>query len=76
MIRTRPADDEPGDERQWSIEARVDLARPAIEAIARTLYGGRHDIELLVETLFGEDLISEKSLDEVILSYLAGDRGS
>jgi len=25
------------------------------------------------ETLFGEDLISEKSLDEVILSYLAGD---
>ena len=25
-----------------------------------------------VETLFGEDLISEKSLDEVILSYLAG----
>ncbi|PZR11979.1 MAG: hypothetical protein DI536_16780 [Archangium gephyra] len=26
-----------------------------------------------VETLFGEDLISEKSLDEVILSYLAGD---
>jgi hypothetical protein len=27
------------------------------------------------ETLFGEDLISEKSLDEVILSYLAGDVG-
>ena len=25
------------------------------------------------DTLFGEDLISEKSLDEVILSYLAGD---
>ncbi len=25
-----------------------------------------------VETLFGEDLISEKSLDEVILGYLAG----
>jgi hypothetical protein len=25
------------------------------------------------ETLFGEDLISEKSLDEVILSYLAGE---
>src|SRR5262249_15193635 len=24
-------------------------------------------------TIFGEDLISEKSLDEVILSYLAGD---
>jgi len=29
--------------------------------------------EVGVETLFGEDLISEKSLDEVILSYLAGD---
>ena len=29
--------------------------------------------EIGVETLFGEDLISEKSLDEVILSYLAGD---
>lgn len=28
-----------------------------------------------VETLFGEDLISEKSLDEVILSYLAGEDG-
>lgn len=27
------------------------------------------------ETLFGEDLISEKSLDEVILSYLAEDFG-
>jgi hypothetical protein len=29
--------------------------------------------EIGVETLFGEDLISEKSLDEVILSYLAGE---
>ena len=28
------------------------------------------------ETLFGEDLISEKSLDEVILSYLAGESDS
>ena len=27
------------------------------------------------EALFGEDLISEKSLDEVILSYLAEDLG-
>jgi hypothetical protein len=27
------------------------------------------------ETLFGEDLISEKSIDEVILSYLAEDLG-
>jgi hypothetical protein len=32
--------------------------------------------EVGVETLFGEDLISEKSLDEVILSYLAGEDGS
>ena len=31
--------------------------------------------EVGVETLFGEDLISEKSLDEVILSYLAGEEG-
>lgn len=29
--------------------------------------------EVGAETLFGEDLISEKSLDEVILSYLAGE---
>jgi hypothetical protein len=29
--------------------------------------------EIGVETLFGEDLTSEKSLDEVILSYLAGE---
>jgi hypothetical protein len=29
--------------------------------------------EVGVETLFGEDLISEKSLDEVILSYLANE---
>ena len=28
------------------------------------------------QTLFGEDLISEKSLDEVILSYLAGENES
>jgi len=28
------------------------------------------------DSLFGEDLISEKSLDEVILGYLAGDRDS
>lgn len=32
--------------------------------------------EIGVETLFGEDLISEKSLDEVILSYLAGEGDS
>jgi hypothetical protein len=27
------------------------------------------------DTLFGEDLISERSLDEVILAYLAGEEG-
>jgi hypothetical protein len=32
--------------------------------------------EVGAQTLFGEDLISEKSLDEVILSYLAGDTES
>lgn len=32
--------------------------------------------EVGVETLFGEDLISEKSLDEVILSYLATESDS
>jgi hypothetical protein len=30
-------------------------------------------MEAGAETLFGEDLISEKSLDEVILGYLAGE---
>jgi hypothetical protein len=29
--------------------------------------------ESAVDSIFGEDLISEKSLDEVILSYLAED---
>ena len=28
------------------------------------------------DTLFGEDLISERSLDEVILAYLSGDGGA
>jgi hypothetical protein len=30
--------------------------------------------EAAVETLFGEDLVSEKSLDEVILSYLSSEK--
>ncbi|HEX9507036.1 MAG TPA: hypothetical protein VF947_01450 [Myxococcales bacterium] len=33
-------------------------------------------VERTSDTLFGEDLISEKSLDEVILGYLAGDSES
>ena len=32
--------------------------------------------EVGTQTLFGEDLISEKSLDEVILTYLAGENES
>ncbi|HET9034872.1 MAG TPA: hypothetical protein VFN45_01660 [Myxococcaceae bacterium] len=32
--------------------------------------------EVGAQTIFGEDLISEKSLDEVILSYLAGEHES
>ena len=31
------------------------------------------DDDSAVDSIFGEDLISEKSLDEVILSYLAED---
>ena len=32
--------------------------------------------EAAVETLFGEDLVSEKSLDEVILGYLSSEKDS
>lgn len=42
---------------------------------ARALTEKPRPNEVGVETLFGEDLISEKSLDEVILSYLAGQDG-
>jgi hypothetical protein len=53
--------------------------RPALQPLppevlaARELKEKPRINEIGVETLFGEDLISEKSLDEVILSYLAGD---
>lgn len=40
---------------------------------ARELREAPRENNIGIETLFGEDLISEKSLDEVILSYLAGD---
>lgn len=43
---------------------------------ARSLPSTPRINEVGVETLFGEDLISEKSLDEVILSYLAGEGDS
>lgn len=53
--------------------------RPALQPLppevlaARELKEKPRPNDVGVETLFGEDLISEKSLDEVILSYLAGD---
>jgi len=43
---------------------------------ARLLKEAPKENNVGVETLFGEDLISEKSLDEVILSYLASEGGS
>ena len=45
---------------------------PEVEA-ARSLGTPPQLNEVGAQTLFGEDLISEKSLDEVILSYLAGE---
>ena len=50
----------------------VDFVPPEVAA-ARALKVVPKINEVGVETLFGEDLISEKSLDEVILSYLAGE---
>ncbi|MBS2028986.1 MAG: hypothetical protein JST54_13880 [Deltaproteobacteria bacterium] len=41
---------------------------------ARELQEAPKIIEEGAETLFGEDLISEKSLDEVILQYLSGEQ--
>ncbi|XXF76605.1 hypothetical protein P2318_26625 [Myxococcaceae bacterium GXIMD 01537] len=46
---------------------------PPEVAAARALTEKPRINDVGVETLFGEDLISEKSLDEVILSYLAGE---
>lgn len=48
---------------------------PEVEA-ARALSTPPQLNDVGAQTLFGEDLISEKSLDEVILSYLAGDSES
>ncbi len=45
---------------------------PEVEA-ARAMNTAPQLNDVGAQTLFGEDLISEKSLDEVILSYLAGD---
>ncbi len=48
---------------------------PEVEA-ARAMNTPPQLNDVGAQTLFGEDLISEKSLDEVILSYLAGDSES
>lgn len=48
-------------------------AVPAEVLAARAMKTQPKINEIGAETLFGEDLISEKSLDEVILSYLAGE---
>ncbi len=66
-----------------SKRARTAAAAPVTQVIppqlppevlaARALKEAPKINEVGVETLFGEDLISEKSLDEVILSYLAGE---
>lgn len=50
-------------------------ALPPEVLAARQLKEAPKENNVGVETLFGEDLISEKSLDEVILSYLAGEGG-
>ena len=49
------------------------VLHPAARQVPAGLQTGPRPKELRVETLFGEDLISEKSLDEVILSYLSRD---
>lgn len=51
-------------------EAPVSGAVLEAEALARAFESNN---ENAVDSIFGEDLISEKSLDEVILSYLADD---
>lgn len=56
-----------------SAAAAAAKALPPEVVAARELKEAPRINEVGVETLFGEDLISEKSLDEVILSYLAGD---
>lgn len=54
----------------------VDGVVPPEVLAARALTEMPAENNVGVETLFGEDLISEKSLDEVILAYLASDGGS
>lgn len=53
--------------------ARPPTVVPPEVAEARSLANTPALNEVGAQTLFGEDLISEKSLDEVILTYLAGE---
>lgn len=62
----------PGPVPKAPVAAPVSHLPPEVAA-ARALQVAPKINEVGVETLFGEDLISEKSLDEVILSYLAGE---
>jgi len=53
----------------------IPAARPPAPEVAAARQASPPPMRDDGETLFGEDLISEKSLDEVILSYLAEDLG-
>ncbi len=63
------------------VELKTGVAMPTGPAgVPPEVVVARHEPEPVLrndgaETIFGEDLISEKSLDEVILSYLAEDLG-
>ena len=76
-IHTQPKKPEPEPEPMPLIEATLTPPPLPPEVLAaRQLKEAPRENNIGVETLFGEDLISEKSLDEVILSYLAGEGGS
>jgi len=62
------------------VELKAGVSLPAAPALPPEVLAARQGPAPVLrndgaETLFGEDLISEKSLDEVILSYLAEDLG-
>jgi hypothetical protein len=69
------------DGRRVELKAGVAIPeKPAVDALPPEVLAARQQPAPALrndgaETLFGEDLISEKSLDEVILSYLAEDLG-
>jgi hypothetical protein len=76
-IHTQPKKPEPEPEPMPLIEATLTPPQLPPEVLAaRQLKEAPRENNIGVETLFGEDLISEKSLDEVILSYLAGEGGT